>query len=323
MIEHAEAARISKKLVTLDSNVKLDVPIGDLAVHEPDYKRLVAFLKAMEFNGLMRRVAEFASVDPGAIEAEARFAGHVGTKADVFPAAVMEEGAAPGEAGATAAPPDSVRAQRAGQTALSLPLTGGGMAPRPAPAGDRSGNFVSTPQTLAAAHTEAARSAKFDRARYETVRSLDRLNAWIARAHDTGMIAIDAATATGDPMQAELCGLSLAVAPNEACYVPLSHRQGGDAEGGGLFRGELVADQIPERAALDALKPLFDRSGRAQDRPRREIRLADVRAARHRDRLLRRRDADVVCARCRAREPWRCPRSPSTPSIMPPSTSTR
>ena len=42
LIEHAEAARISKKLVTLDDHVKLDVPIGDLAVHEPDYKRLIA-----------------------------------------------------------------------------------------------------------------------------------------------------------------------------------------------------------------------------------------------------------------------------------------
>ena len=76
LIEHAEKARLSKKLVTLDDRVKLDVPIGDLAVHDPDYKRLVAFLKAMEFNSLMRRVAEFAGVDAGAIEPEARFAGH-------------------------------------------------------------------------------------------------------------------------------------------------------------------------------------------------------------------------------------------------------
>ena len=44
-------------------------------------------------------------------------------------------------------------------------------------------------------------------------------------------------------------------------------------------------------------------TGRAQDRARREIRLADFRAARHRDRVLRRHDADVVCARCRTREP--------------------
>ena len=50
LIENADKARLSKKLVTLDDHVKLDVPIGDLAVHEPDYKRLIAFLKAMEFN---------------------------------------------------------------------------------------------------------------------------------------------------------------------------------------------------------------------------------------------------------------------------------
>ena len=66
--------------MTLDDHVKLDVPIGDLAVHEPDYKRLIAFLKAMEFNSLMRRVAEFASVDAGAIEAEGRLAGHHGAR---------------------------------------------------------------------------------------------------------------------------------------------------------------------------------------------------------------------------------------------------
>ena len=245
LIEHAELARISKKLVTLDDHVKLDVPIDDLAVHEPDYKRLIAFLKAMEFNGLMRRVAEFASVDPGAIEAETRFTGQSGAKADAFSAPVADETAS------------AASSASAGGAELSLPLTGGGMAPRPAPAGDRGGNFSSTPQTLAGARTEAARSAKFDRSRYETVRSLDRLNAWIARARDAGVIALDVASPSGDPMQAELCGFSLAVAPNEACYVPLAHRQGGDAEGGGLFRGDLVADQIAERDALASLKPLF------------------------------------------------------------------
>src|SRR6266581_7723426 len=48
LIEFAEQARISKKLVTLDANVPLETPLAGLAVHEPDYRRLVAFLKAME-----------------------------------------------------------------------------------------------------------------------------------------------------------------------------------------------------------------------------------------------------------------------------------
>src|ERR1700720_2284916 len=50
LLDNADKARLSKKLVTLDDQVKLDVPIGDLAVHEPDHKRLMAFLKAMEFS---------------------------------------------------------------------------------------------------------------------------------------------------------------------------------------------------------------------------------------------------------------------------------
>src|SRR5437016_6373385 len=71
LIEHAESARLSKKLVTLDDKVKLDVPIGDLVVHEPDHTKLIAFLKAMEFSTLTRRVAEYSQIDPANSEADA------------------------------------------------------------------------------------------------------------------------------------------------------------------------------------------------------------------------------------------------------------
>src|SRR5204863_3542353 len=50
LIEHAEKARISRKLVQLDDQVKLEVPLDELAVHEPDARRLIAFTKAMEFS---------------------------------------------------------------------------------------------------------------------------------------------------------------------------------------------------------------------------------------------------------------------------------
>src|SRR6267154_1002148 len=68
LIENAELARLSKKLVTLDDQVALDVPLADLAVHDPDYRRLIAFLKAMEFSSLIRRVTEFSGVEAGEIE---------------------------------------------------------------------------------------------------------------------------------------------------------------------------------------------------------------------------------------------------------------
>jgi len=238
LIENAEKARLSKRLVTLDDHVKLDVPIGDLAVHEPDYKKLIAFLKAMEFNSLTRRVAELSGVDAAAIEPDASLAG-----------------------GRAAAPPEpateAVRDAQGGPAAPELPLG------RPAQPGDASRRPeapaapAATPQMLAAARAEAARNAKFDRGKYQTLRSVDQLRTWIDRARDTGFAAIDVSAIGTDPMQAELCGFSLAVAPNEACYVPLGHRQGGEGGTGSLFRGDLAPDQLAEAAALDALRPML------------------------------------------------------------------
>src|SRR6266700_903025 len=90
LIENAEKARLSKKLVTLDDKVKLDVPLDDLAVHEPDHRLLIAFLKAMEFSTLTRRVAEFAGVDASAVEADATLVS--GAKTAVIPAPPGESG---------------------------------------------------------------------------------------------------------------------------------------------------------------------------------------------------------------------------------------
>src|SRR6195952_2953313 len=70
LIENAEKARISRQLVLLDDKVALDVPLDELAVHEPDARKLIAFLKAMEFSTLTRRVADYSQIDPSDIEAE-------------------------------------------------------------------------------------------------------------------------------------------------------------------------------------------------------------------------------------------------------------
>ena len=71
LIENAEKARISRQLVLLDDKVELDVPLDDLAVHEPDARKLIAFLKAMEFSTLTRRVADYSQIDPADVEADA------------------------------------------------------------------------------------------------------------------------------------------------------------------------------------------------------------------------------------------------------------
>src|SRR3569623_2054859 len=74
LIEHAEKARSSRELVLLYNNVKLDVPLDELAVHEPDSRKLIAFLKAMELSTLTRRVAEYAQIDPAQVDADPGYA---------------------------------------------------------------------------------------------------------------------------------------------------------------------------------------------------------------------------------------------------------
>jgi DNA polymerase I len=234
LIEHAEKARLSKKLVTLDANVKLDVPLADLAVHDPDYKRLIAFLKAMEFSTLTRRVAEFAGTDAAAIEADGKLMARAAPAKPKAP----EQASLPLPPTVTPSAPGKVRegAARRGE--------------------DAEPEFA--PQARAAARLAAARNAKIDRSRYEIVRSLERLNAWIARARSLGAIVIDIQATSIDPMQATLCGFSLALAANEACYVPLAHRKRGDGGDGSLFAGDIAPGQIEERAAIAAMQPLLE-----------------------------------------------------------------
>src|ERR1700754_702575 len=71
LIENAEKARISRQLVLLDDKVDLEVPLDDLAVQEPDARKLIAFLKAMEFSGLTKRVAEYSQIDASSVDADA------------------------------------------------------------------------------------------------------------------------------------------------------------------------------------------------------------------------------------------------------------
>src|SRR4030088_2732767 len=101
LIDNAALARLSKQLVTLDQHVALDVPLADLAVHDPDYRLLIAFLKAMEFTALTRRVAEFSSAEAPEIEPD----DHLKTGAPVDRPAPSDQRAPAGHNGKSAAQP--------------------------------------------------------------------------------------------------------------------------------------------------------------------------------------------------------------------------
>jgi DNA polymerase-1 len=67
LIQFADQARISKRLVTLNDNVPVEVGVEDFGIHAPDPERLIAYLRAMEFNTLTKRVATKAGIDADAV----------------------------------------------------------------------------------------------------------------------------------------------------------------------------------------------------------------------------------------------------------------
>jgi len=104
---------------------------------------------------------------------------------------------------------------------------------------------------------EAPEAASIDRSAYVTVRDMATLEDWIARATAQGYLAVDTETDALDAHEAGLVGVSLALSPGEACYIPLAHIDPNAAEEGDMF-GADPPRQIKMDAALAALKPLFE-----------------------------------------------------------------
>jgi DNA polymerase-1 len=104
----------------------------------------------------------------------------------------------------------------------------------------------------AAEAAPAAPAAEIPFGPYETVTTMAALEAWIARAREAGVIGFDTETSSLDALNATLVGLSIAVAPGAACYVPLRHEGNGDLMGPGR------PEQLEPDAAMAALKPLLE-----------------------------------------------------------------
>ncbi len=97
-------------------------------------------------------------------------------------------------------------------------------------------------------------------ARYELVLTEEALEAWIAEAMAAGMLAVDTETDSLDPMRANLVGVSLAVTPGRACYIPVRHdpvpNQGALDLGGGTAKE--TRRILPAATTLKMLKPLLE-----------------------------------------------------------------
>jgi DNA polymerase-1 len=178
LINFADQIRLSRELVKLADDAPVPLGLADLCVRDPDGPVLAAFLEAMEFRTLARRVAEGAA-------------------------------------------------------------TGG----RPLP-----------PTAPAAPPAEVIAAVTIDHSKYVCIQDLETLDAWIARAREAGIIGFDTETDALSSAQSGLCGVSLAVAPGEAAYVPVGHC----ASAGLDLSAAADWKQVPLETAIERLKPLLE-----------------------------------------------------------------
>ena len=70
LIEFADQARLSRELVTLKEDVKLPIPIKDIEIQSFDPKKLISFLKGMEFKTLTEKKAREFNLNLEDVETE-------------------------------------------------------------------------------------------------------------------------------------------------------------------------------------------------------------------------------------------------------------
>ncbi len=100
----------------------------------------------------------------------------------------------------------------------------------------------------------AVAQAPFDADKYECVRDADALKRWVDKIYARGYVAVDTETTGLNEMIVDLVGICLSVEAGEACYIPLTHKDGE----GDLFGGAALAEgQMPLDEALAILRPVL------------------------------------------------------------------
>ena len=102
------------------------------------------------------------------------------------------------------------------------------------------------PQPSGAAVVEAPRTREAIPRNYEMVIDDAAFERWVAAITRASLVCFDTETTGLDPMQARIVGLSLAIEPGRAAYIPLAHNYAG------------APQQLPRDAVLARLKPWFE-----------------------------------------------------------------
>ncbi|MFM7850107.1 MAG: DNA polymerase I [Rubrivivax sp.] len=126
------------------------------------------------------------------------------------------------------------------QVSASVAASGSG-----ARAGSGEGSPAAAADDPGEAAAAAARALPIARA-YETVLTRERLDHWLAAVRAAPLVAVDTETDSLDGMRARIVGISLAVEPGRAAYIPLAH----DGPG--------APKQLPLEEVLALLKPWLE-----------------------------------------------------------------
>ena len=110
----------------------------------------------------------------------------------------------------------------------------------PTPAADAIGDAPPPPPTVPLARE------------YVCIASFEQLDDWIARLRAAPLVGLDTETDSLDPMRARIVGLSFAVEPGRAAYVPLAHDYPG------------APDQLSLAEVLARLRPWLEDPGAAK-----------------------------------------------------------
>ncbi len=124
-------------------------------------------------------------------------------------------------------------------------IAGGGGRDGSAPAGDRASRrdapaAADRPEDSVAGDAPAAVPRH-----YETVLDAASFERWLRAIEGADLVCFDTETTGLDPLEAKIVGMSFAVEPGHACYIPLAHRHPG------------APDQLPLAATLERLAPWF------------------------------------------------------------------
>ena len=90
-------------------------------------------------------------------------------------------------------------------------------------------------------------NSEFDRDNYQIIQSLDELTQWKKKAENIGYVAFDTETNSLNAVEADMVGFSLCTSENDACYVPLLHKENDK--------------QIDFDQAIDILKSILEDNG--------------------------------------------------------------